>query len=134
MSKDKRKKTKGKHRDNDKQQARSPESEIARAEKRLAKALNAVEEAREQLRVRELELRDLLQKHGRMPEHVEPSSHEALEVDGGDSRTDEAERHEAADGSAASVSADQPPPTAPLLDQQQVVTTPPTGDPGEDHG
>ena len=42
-------------------------AEIATAEKRLAKALAAVDSAREQLIVREQELRGLLQKHGRLP-------------------------------------------------------------------
>jgi hypothetical protein len=42
-------------------------ADIARAEKKLAKALASVETAREELALRERELTGLLQRHGRMP-------------------------------------------------------------------
>ncbi len=132
MSKDKDKK-KSKHKDNDKKRSRSPESEIAKAEKRLAKALNAVDEAREQLIAREQELRDLLQKHGRMPQDADTSSHEAMESERNDRHVHGEQAQDAIGDSPDGASSTQQS-TVPLFDQRQAVMTPRTGAPGADNG
>jgi hypothetical protein len=51
---------------------RDAQREIARAEKRLAAALQELDDARAKLSRRETTLADLLRKHGRMPDDPQP--------------------------------------------------------------
>lgn len=119
MSKKKNKKTsKGKeHRKGDKQKRRADAgvAEIAMAERKLERSLLKLENVRAELSEREIVLRDLLVKHGRMPVEVDeietvPLLDQQQVVHPLDGLTD----GDDGDDDEAVVS-------VPLLDQQQVL-------------